>query len=295
MKAFTLGAALVLTVGCGDDGGPETTLYERLGQAPGITAVVGDFVDRVLDDPAINGYFLNTSVDQARLETCLVKQIGNASGGPQVYPDPQAGCREMGTAHQGLSISQQDFADLVGHLEAALTAAEVPADDRQAVLAVLAPLEPEIVEDVSNDATVYQRIGRKPAIQQVIAGLLTEITGDTRINGFFAGLTSTDRISTCLVRQVCGIDGPCVYGAEVTHPADPGVTADLPCRDMLSAHVGLVDAQSNPITVADFDALVEDLIVVLDTTAASAADKMALLGALGPMCSDIVSDPENCP
>lgn len=295
MRAFGLAAVLVLAVGCGDDDTPETTLYDRLGQEAGIATVVDDFVDRVLEDPSINGYFLNSSVDQTRLKTCLVKQIGNASGGPQVYPDPGAGCRDMATAHAGLSISQNDFDDLVAHLDGALVTAGAAAADKDAVLGVLGPLAPDIVEDATNDATVYQRVGRKPAIQQVIAGFLTEVTGDARINGFFAGLTSTDRISTCLVRQVCSIDGPCAYGGEVDHPADPGVTAALPCRDMASSHLGLVDDESNPITVADFEALVEDLVVVLDTTAASADDKMALLGALGPMCADIVSDPENCP
>jgi hemoglobin len=290
-------AALAVTApGCGDDGGtPETTLYERLGEESGITTVVDDFVGRVLDDPAINGYFLNTSVDAARLTRCLVKQIGNASGGPEVYPDPAAGCRDMSTAHAGLNISQRDFDDLVGHLDAALTAASVSAVDKGSVLDVLGPLAPDIVEDATDDGTVYQRVGRKPAIQQVIASFLAEVVADTRINGFFAGLTSTDRISTCLVRQICSIDGPCAYGGEVTHPADPGVTEELPCRNMVDSHVGLVDTNSNPITAADFGALVEDLVVVLDMTAASADDKMALLGALGPMCSDIVSDPGNCP
>ena len=81
-----------------DAPGPgETTLYQRLGAEPGIRAVITDFVGRVVADPKINGYFLNSSVNGSRLVDCLVKQVGSATGGPEVYD-----CRSMSESHAGL-------------------------------------------------------------------------------------------------------------------------------------------------------------------------------------------------
>jgi truncated hemoglobin YjbI len=100
-------------------------LEQRLKEA-GITTVINDFVGRVLDDPKINGYFLNVAVDGGRLTTCLVRQVGNLTGGPQAYPGEDGMCRDMATAHEGLGISTNDFSDLAGHLVDALTAASAP-------------------------------------------------------------------------------------------------------------------------------------------------------------------------
>ncbi len=298
----------VLTGGCGgDDAKPETTLYERLGEEAGIRTVINDFVGRVVADPKINGFFLNKSVDGQRLTECLVKQVGNATGGPQVYPDPAgpspagpdpaAGCRDMKAAHVGLGISTTDFNDLVGHLVAALTAAGVASDDIDAIADVLGPLSPDIVEDTSSNLTVYQRIGRKAAIQAVIDGFVAKVAADTRINGFFAMAAGDPdrlaRLKTCLVRQVCSIDGPCKYGEEVTSPADPGSTADKPCVGMIESHASLMNG-SSPITIDDFNALVGDLVLVLDGAGVTTSDKQALLGALGPLCPTIVKNGTGC-
>jgi hemoglobin len=291
-------APLTQLAGCGDDADDSDsgdTLYQRLGEESGIQTVIEDFVGRVLADAKINGYFLNSNVDGDRLVTCLVKMVGNATGGPQTYPDPAAGCRDMATAHAGLGISTADFGDLVGHLVAALADAGVAQPDIDTIAGVLGPLSSDIVEDETSDATVYQRVGRKPAIQAVVTNFVTLVVADNRINGFFAGLTSTDRLITCLVRQVCGIDGPCAYGQEVDNPADPGVGEDLQCRDMMTTHDSLVDDDDQLIEINDFNALVEDLVIALDDAGVATADRDAILGVLGPMCTDIVADPQDCP
>ena len=294
---FMAGAALGA---CADDDGDDgddagaSTLYDRLGGAPGIGDVIEDFVARVENDAKINGYFLNATVDRDRLIDCLIRQVGNATGGPQVYPDPANGCRAMDEAHAGLGISSQDFDDLVGHLVDALDAAQVSTDEVTEITAVLAPLEPDIVEDVDNDLTVYQRVGRKPAIAAVIDLFLGNVLADARINGFFAD-PRVMHLRTCLIRQVCSIDGPCRYGREVEHPADPGVTTFDHCAGMVQAHTGVLDTDANPIVIEDFNALVEDLVAALDTGGVTTADKNAILGVLGPLCSSIVSVPGNCP
>jgi hemoglobin len=53
-------------------------------------------------------------------------------------------------------------------------------------------------------------------------------------------------------------------------------------KDMKSAHMGM------GVNSADFDALVEDLVGALDKFKVGSHEQDQLLGALGPMKSDIV-------
>ena len=260
----------------------QTTLYQRLGEEAGITAVVGDFVGRVVGDNKINGYFLYKQLDAARLVSCLVKQIGEATGGPQVYD-----CRNMKESHAGMGVSKQDFADLVGHLVDALKAANVAQADIDIIAGVLLPMEADIVEDATNDKTVYQRVGRRPAIETVIDDFIKRVVADNTINSFFAQ-TNAARLKTCLVRQVCGIDGPCKYGSEPAQ-GEAGVTDTTPCLDMKTSHTNM------GVSHQDFTTLIGHLVDALTAAGVTASDINALAGVVGPMCADIVEvDPEKC-
>lgn len=275
-------------------GDATTSLYQRLGGATGINTVVTDFVvNRVLKDPKINGYFLNSTVDGGNVIRCLDLQLGNATGGPEQYPAP--GCRNMKDSHKGLGISQVDFDDLVGHFVAAATAAGVSTADIGTIAGALLPMKADIVEDPTNNKTVYQRVGRKPAVAAVIDAFVGRVAADVRINGFF-GTTMIPRLKTCLVRQVSSIDGPVKYGKEVD--GEPGVSKTAVCRDMLSSHKGLTNpaaggAGARGLLISDFGALVEDLQTTFatDFPTVAAADVNAILGALAPLCSDIVAGP----
>ena len=272
------------------------SLYDRLGQQAGITTVINNFVGTVVADSKINGYFLNSSVDAAHLTKCLIQQVGNATGGPQVYPDPDGttdGCRSMTVAHAALHISTNDFNDLVTDLNDTLTAAHVAAADIATIDGVLGPLSGQIVTDATSNGTVYQRVGRKPAIIQVIHDFVATVAADANINGFFA-TTDLDRLRTCLVRQVCGIDGPCIYGQEVDAPTiELDVSSTAVCKDMTTAHAGLMSGSSF-LTIDDFNALVGDLDSTLITDGVTTSDKGAIEGALGPLCPMIVHNGTGC-
>lgn len=260
--------------GCSDDGSSGSdTIYSRLGKSEGIQAVVHDFLAAVDADPKINGYFLNSSVNQSRLEGCLVKQVAEAAGGPEKYD-----CASMKDAHQGMSISKTDFDDLVGHFAAALTKAKAEQKDIDALLAVLGPMATDIVEDPANDGTIYQRVGRKPAIAAVVTDFHGRVMADPAINGFFA-TTNAERLATCLVRQVCeATGGPCKYGDE----GDGIEGLKSACRDMRTSHASL------GISIADFNVLVGHLVDALDAAGVPNVDRDAIVAALGPLCPDIV-------
>ena len=116
------------------------------------------------------------------------------------------------------------------------------------------------------NASLYDRLGGKPAITAVVDDFVGNVAADSRINGFFAR-TNIPRLKAQLVEQICaGSGGPCTYSG----------------RDMRSAHAGM------GVTDAHFNALVEDLVKSLDKLKVPEREKNELLGLLGPMKSDIV-------
>jgi hemoglobin len=116
------------------------------------------------------------------------------------------------------------------------------------------------------DASLYDRLGGKPAITAVVDDFVGNVAGDARINRRFAA-TDIPHLKAMLVDQICaGTGGPCKYTG----------------RDMATAHEGM------NIRSEEFDALVEDLVKSLDKFKVPAREKGELLGVLGPMKGAIV-------
>ena len=119
--------------------------------------------------------------------------------------------------------------------------------------------------------SLYDRLGGKNAISAVVDQFVGHVADDKRINNFFAKTASDpERLKTFkmnLVNQICEASGgPCKYTG----------------KDMKSAHMGM------GVSGGDFDALVDDLVWALDKLHVGKTEKNELLGALGPMKTDIV-------
>jgi hemoglobin len=119
------------------------TLYERLGGKTAITAVVDDFVARCAADPRINGKFARTDIP--RLKASLIDQVCEATGGPCTYS-----ARDMRTTHDGMAVTAGEFDALVADLVATLDRFSVPQAEKNELLAALAPMRGDIVEDESS-------------------------------------------------------------------------------------------------------------------------------------------------
>ena len=118
-------------------------------------------------------------------------------------------------------------------------------------------------------ASLYQRLGEKPAITAVVDDFVARVAADTRINARFAN-ANIPRLKMNLVDQICAASGgPCTYTG----------------RDMRTAHAGM------GISNADFDALVGDLVATLNKFKVPDREKNELLSVLGPMRKDIVERP----
>ena len=123
--------------------------------------------------------------------------------------------------------------------------------------------------ETMQSASLYQRLGEKPAITAVVDDFVARVAADTRINGRFAN-ANIPRLKTNLVDQICAASGgPCLYTG----------------RDMRTAHAGM------GISNADFDALVGDLVATLNKFKVPDREKNELLSVLGPMRKDIVERP----
>ena len=115
------------------------SLYDRLGGLDAISAVVGDFRDRVAGDDRINLKFART--DLGRLTKMLIDQVCEATGGPCEYRG-----RSMKEAHAGMKVTTGEFNALVEDLVATLNHLKVGKGEQDGLLAILGPLKPEIVE-----------------------------------------------------------------------------------------------------------------------------------------------------
>lgn len=119
----------------GDD---TDTLYDRLGRRDGIEAVVETFYDRVLADDQLEEYFEGMEMDELRShQTAFLSAV---TGGPGAYDG-----RDMRAAHDHLDLDQSDFVAVAAHLDAALAAHGVRADDRDVVLDEVRSLEAAIL------------------------------------------------------------------------------------------------------------------------------------------------------
>lgn len=114
------------------------TLYQQLGGQPAITQVVHDMLANVKADNRINHFFATT--DMAHLQMELVSQICQATGGPCHYTG-----LTMQQAHAGMHLDTADFNALVEDLQQSMVGNHVPLGLQNRLLAVLAPLEPEVV------------------------------------------------------------------------------------------------------------------------------------------------------
>ena len=119
---------------------PKKPLFDRLGGKGAIEAVIDDFLGRVAKDERINAAFAVSNLPKVRLR--LIELLCQVSSGPCTYSG-----RDLKTAHQGLSITAAQFDALAGHLVEALDERRVPEEEKSELLALVAPMKAEVVEE----------------------------------------------------------------------------------------------------------------------------------------------------
>jgi hemoglobin len=147
----------------GDGKGAEVegklSLFERLGGATGIAAIIDDFIPRAMADPRVNwerqgvkrgGVFRTdkspvwnpTPENVANLKKHFVQFLTLATGGPVQYDG-----KEMKAAHSGMKIANPEFDAAVGDLKASLDKLKIANKEQKELLAILESTRPQIVTE----------------------------------------------------------------------------------------------------------------------------------------------------
>lgn len=117
----------------------KASLYERLGGANGIHAMVDDAITAHLANPLVKARFEAVEdLDHAKRMACDFFAAG--TGGPETYSG-----KDMLAAHTGMNISEQEFAAVVEDILSAGDKHGLDEETKQDVLAILSSLKPDIV------------------------------------------------------------------------------------------------------------------------------------------------------
>ena len=118
------------------------TLYARLGGYDAIAAVSDNLLPRLMSDERLGRFWAHRSEDGLRREKqLLIDFLCSCAGGPLLYTG-----RDMKTSHKGMRISEDDWSAFLGHLNATLDEFQVPAPEREAVIAFVQSTRADIVE-----------------------------------------------------------------------------------------------------------------------------------------------------
>jgi hemoglobin len=117
-----------------------TTIYDDIGGAPAVTAVVDAFYVRLLDDADLQPYLEGR--DMSRLKAHQRALVSVALGATS---EEYSG-KMMHPAHTGLAITNAAFDKVLDHLLAVLTDVGVPEVTSARIMAILEPLRTDVVQ-----------------------------------------------------------------------------------------------------------------------------------------------------
>lgn len=136
---------------------PEETLYERLGGAFAIAAVVDKFSDALIQNPIVGQQSKNPQLRAWHtsslgrlpgLKFMRTLWVCNVSGGPFQYTAVHPGSTVLGLeeAHRDLRISPEEFDEVAAVLARTLDEFNVPQHEKEQVLGAFAAHKNEVTE-----------------------------------------------------------------------------------------------------------------------------------------------------
>jgi hemoglobin len=139
----------------------ETSLYERLGGAFAIAAVIDHFSDAVVrnpiagqesENPQLRGWSTDDLARLPGLKFMRTLWVCDIAGGPQHYAATKPGSTPLGLeeAHRALKISPEIFDEVAAELARSLDHFNVPEQEKGEVLAAFAARKGEVTEGYSS-------------------------------------------------------------------------------------------------------------------------------------------------
>lgn len=133
----------------------DQTLYERLGGAFAVAAVIDHFSDAVVQNPkvgkesanpALRNWHTNNLARLPGLKFMRTLWVCNVAGGPFTYTPTKPGSTPVGleVAHRELRISPAEFDEVAAELGRTLATFKVPAAETNEVLAAFSAHKDEV-------------------------------------------------------------------------------------------------------------------------------------------------------
>jgi hemoglobin len=138
----------------------DRSLYDRLGGAFAIAAVVDHFSDAIVKNPIVGQQSENPQLREWHtnnlgrlpgLKFMRTLWVCNVAGGPQHYAATKPGSTPLGLeeAHRELKISPAEFDEVAAELGRTLEVFKVPEQEKGEVLAAFAAHKGEVTEGYS--------------------------------------------------------------------------------------------------------------------------------------------------
>ncbi len=138
----------------------QSTLYDRLGGAFAIAAVVDHFSEAIVKNPIVGQASENPALREWHtqnlerlpgLKFMRTLWVCNVAGGPQQYAATKPGSTQLGLeeAHRKLKISPTEFDEVAAELGRTLDFFKVPEREKEEVLAAFAAHKGEVTEGFS--------------------------------------------------------------------------------------------------------------------------------------------------
>jgi len=143
----------------------EPTLYDRLGGAFAIAAVVDHFSNQLVlnpivgqqsENPALREWHTNSLDRMPGLKFMRTLWVCNVTGGPFEYTATKPGSTTLGLeiAHRDLKISPAEFHEVAAELGRSLVLFQVPKREADEVLAAFAAHKSEVTAGYSAERTL---------------------------------------------------------------------------------------------------------------------------------------------
>ncbi|WP_018174270.1 MULTISPECIES: group 1 truncated hemoglobin [unclassified Thioalkalivibrio] len=116
----------------------DATLYKRLGERPGIEAIVEDIFHNHITNPLVKNRYEASDPDEVK--RLVTEMCCEGFGGPEKYTG-----KDMISAHKGMNINDTEFVAVVDDVLKALDKHQVGKRERDEVLSILYSLKPEVV------------------------------------------------------------------------------------------------------------------------------------------------------
>lgn len=145
---FIVLLCIISFMGCSDSGQhsaalQQQTLFSKIGGAEKIEAIAGDFVNSVVNDPALQEHFYHMKSNAGSREhftLMLSEQFIVITGGPARYSG-----MDMKSAHKGMSISDEEYNAMVQDLVSTLNKHGIAKEEHQQFINLINDLRTDIV------------------------------------------------------------------------------------------------------------------------------------------------------